>query len=130
MEVARNVGEVAFNPLWNMRTSEREHCDKGVKAKTVDTRRRHKKKASDAVLFRNGQTTRIDAPPSFVTLSRVRATKYRRPRGCKVVDPSDGESDVMNADGARMIASPVWRVTTRSNAGTSRAKFPEKCFET
>lgn len=45
--------------------------------------------------------------------------------------PSSGESDVVNADGARMIASPVWRVTTRSNAGMlPTVKFPEKCFET
>ena len=36
----------------------------------------------------------------------------------------------MNADGARMIASPVWRVTTLSNAGMlPTVKFPEKCFE-
>lgn len=38
---------------------------------------------------------------------------------------------MMNAEGARMIASPVWRATTRSKAGMLPVeKFPEKCFET
>jgi hypothetical protein len=46
------MSEKLSSILCGIRTSEREHCDKGVKAKTVDTRRRHKKKAcSDAVLF-------------------------------------------------------------------------------
>jgi hypothetical protein len=77
------------------------------------------------------QSTRTDPPPSLVTLSRVRATKYRRPRGCKVAIPPTGEGDVTNAEGDKIIASPVWRVTTRSKAGMlPTVKFPEKCFET
>lgn len=48
-----------------------------------------------------------------------------------MADPSNGEIEVVNAEGARMIASPVWRVTTRSKAGTLPAeKFPEKCLAT
>ena len=82
--------------------------------------------------FRRGdQSTSIDAPPSFVTLSRVRAMKKRRPRGCKTADPSNGEIDVVNADGASIIASPVCRVTTLSKAEMlPTEKLPEKCFVT